>query len=141
MTHLLGHVTDLGHLSHLLPNLPFLAQLVQLPILSYLADLQAADLCLYGVSRQLQQGGGGCDESAGIGCQRLSDEHLRVTLRLMGHHTVLLLKLLATNGAGELISGISIMLLHVPVERRLLTTCKTTDFTPGEEKWTENELC
>lgn len=47
----------------------------------------------------------------------------------MGHHTVLFLKLLATNGAGELVSSVSIVFLHVPVERRLLTTREATDFT------------
>lgn len=90
---------------------------------------------MHGVSWKLQQGGRGCDEGTSVGCQSLSDEHLGVTLSLMGHHTVLLLKLLATNGAGELISGISVMLLHVPVERRLLTTCEATDFTPMGEKF------
>lgn len=132
VTHLLGHMTHLGHLSHLLP---VLAQLLHLPVLPHLADVQVGDLGLHGVSWQLQQGRRGCDEGASVGSQRLGDQHLWMTLGLMGHNAVLLLKLLTTDGAGELICGISVVFLHVPVERRLLATGETADLTPS--KWEE----
>lgn len=49
----------------------------------------------------------------------------------MGHNAVLLLKFLAANVAGELVEGVRIVLLHVPVEGSLLPARESTDLTPG----------
>lgn len=124
-THLLGHVTQV---------LPIWTDWLHLTIFP---NFHSGDLCFYGVFWELQQGRGSGDQGASVGCQRLSNQNLRVTLCLVGDHTVLLLKLLPTDGAGELISGISVVLLHVPVERGLLTTSEATDLTPivnGKQK-------
>lgn len=80
----------------------------------------------------LQKGGDPCrsgDEGSSIGGQGLCNEHLRVALGFVSHHTVLLLEFLAADAAGELVGGISIVLLHVPVEGGLLTAGESTDFT------------
>lgn len=54
-----------------------------------------------------------------------------VALALMGGDVVLLLKLFATEIAGELIEGVGIVLLHVPVEGGFLAAGEAADLTPG----------
>lgn len=56
-----------------------------------------------------------------------------MALGFVGHNAVLLLKFLATDVAGELVEGVRIVLLHVPVEGSLLSTGESTDLTPERE--------
>lgn len=56
---------------------------------------------------------------------------LRMALTLVRSDIVLLLKLLATKVAGELVERVGVMLFHVPVQGRFLAAGETTDLTPG----------
>lgn len=56
--------------------------------------------------------------------------HLGMALAFVCGDVVLLLKLLATDVAGEQVEGVGVMLLHVPVEGGLLTAAEATDLTP-----------
>lgn len=49
----------------------------------------------------------------------------------MGGDVVLLLKLFATEIAGELIEDVGVVLLHVPVEGGFLAAGEAADLTPG----------
>lgn len=54
-----------------------------------------------------------------------------MALTLVRSDIVLLLKLLATKVAGELVEGVGVMLFHVPVQGCFLAAGETTDLTPG----------
>lgn len=52
-----------------------------------------------------------------------------MALGLVVHHVVLLLKFLAADEAGELVGGVGVVLLHVPVEGGLLEAGDAADLT------------
>lgn len=62
---------------------------------------------------------------------RRPGSHLGVTLALVRGDVVFLLKLLAAEVAGELVEGVRVVLLHVPVEGGFLAAGEPTDLTPA----------
>lgn len=58
-----------------------------------------------------------------------------MALAFVRRDVVFLLKLLATEFAGKLVERFGIVLLHVPVQGRLLPAGEATDLTPVQRGW------
>lgn len=63
--------------------------------------------------------------------------HFRVTFAFVGSDVVFLLELLAADVAGELVEGVSVVFLHMPVQGGFLAAGEAADLTPGRK---QNEI-